>query len=103
MYVKTQLYIDGTQAPPVPVYLSCPAFRRTDDPQGRFEALEYVAAPESFDPVRAPEDRVSVVEAAGLSGACLVSKANKVVEAAGIEPFLSVNPNPMMAGCSQTL
>ena len=37
------------------------------------------------------------MEAAGLSDAYLVSKANRVVEAAGIEPFSPANPNPMMA------
>jgi hypothetical protein len=37
------------------------------------------------------------VEAAGRSDSYLVNEANRVVEAAGIEPAFPANPNPMMA------
>jgi hypothetical protein len=37
------------------------------------------------------------VEAAGRSDSYLVNEANRVVEAAGIEPLFPVNTNPMMA------
>jgi hypothetical protein len=37
------------------------------------------------------------VDAAGLSDAYLVRKANRMVEAAGIEPVILTNSNPMMA------
>ena len=47
--------------------------------------------------VAPPLERRRLDEAAGLSDAYLVSKANKVVEAAGIEPFSPTYPNPMMA------
>ena len=38
-----------------------------------------------------------MVDAAGLSDACVVSIANKLVEAAGIEPLFPLDPKPMMA------
>ena len=37
------------------------------------------------------------MEAAARSDSYLVSEANRVVEAAGIEPLLPLNPNPVMA------
>jgi hypothetical protein len=46
---------------------------------------------------RAMTRKEIVVEATGLSGAYVVSEANRLVEAAGIEPLFLINPNPMMA------